>query len=60
MSATLYALAGNSIAFCVLEAILEVILSNDYAMENEEQVKWICETIGSKLNSEERPLSLRK
>ena len=40
-SATLYALAGNSIAVCVLEAIFEVILSNDYAMKYNEQLQLI-------------------
>ncbi len=41
-SATLYALAGNSIAVCVLEAIFEVILSGEYAMQSEEQLQLIC------------------
>lgn len=45
-SATLYALAGNSIAVCVLEAIFEVILSGDYASDLAEstdgQMQLIC------------------
>ncbi|MEG0258448.1 MAG: DNA cytosine methyltransferase [Lysinibacillus sp.] len=35
-SATLYALAGNSIAVCVLEAIFETILSGGYAKSTEQ------------------------
>lgn len=45
-SATLYALAGNSIAVCVLEAIFEVILSGDYATtfttDDAGQLQLIC------------------
>ena len=45
-SATLYALAGNSIAVCVLEAIFEVILSGDYATnftsDKDGQLQLIC------------------
>lgn len=45
-SATLYALAGNSIAVCVLEAIFEVILSGDYAKDlvtnSHGQLELIC------------------